>query len=386
MDLPILQFSRDEHEARIKKTCDRLNEQGLDGLILFRQESMYYLTGYDTSGYSMFQAGYLGADGRTALLTRTADRLQSKMTSIFDEVRIWFDREGAAPADELRDMLEDHGCRGKRIGIEYHAYGLTGLRAKMVDAALEGFCELVESTDLVREVRMVKSPVELDYVRKAGALCDEILAVSIEKTAPGVSVKSVYGAMMERLVSGGGDPTASRWPMGAGEAAMFGRYHTGDEVVAAQDQVIFEPAAAYRHYHAAMMYNILTGTPSDKHKAMNRAAGEAIDACLEALRPGATVGEIYDTHLRSLTEAGFGDAALAACGYTLGIAYPPSWMDWPMLWTGNPWVIEEGMVFFMHMILFDAEANLSMCIGETAIVTSGSAERVNHIPRECIVK
>lgn len=57
-----------------------------------------------------------------------------------------------------------------------------------------------------------------------------------------------------------------------------------------------------------------------------------------------------------------------------------------MMWTGNPWVIEEGMVFFMHMILFDADANLSMCIGETAIVTSGAAERVNHIPRECIVK
>ncbi len=57
MDLPILQFSRDEHKARIKKTCDRLHEQGLDGLILFRQESMYYLTGYDTSGYSLFQAG-----------------------------------------------------------------------------------------------------------------------------------------------------------------------------------------------------------------------------------------------------------------------------------------------------------------------------------------
>ena len=150
---------------------------------------MYYLTGYDTSGYSMFQAGYLGADGRTALITRTADRLQSKMTSIFDEVRIWYDREDASPADELRNMLDDHGCRGKRLGIEYHAYGFTGLRAKMVDAALEGFCELIEATDLVREVRMVKSAAELEYVRRAGQLCDQILEVSIQRTAPGVSVK-----------------------------------------------------------------------------------------------------------------------------------------------------------------------------------------------------
>ncbi len=386
MELPILQFGRDEFDARRQRTVAQMQAQGLDGLILFRQESMYYLTGYDTSGYSMFQAGYLGADGRTALITRTADRLQSKMTSIFDEVRIWYDREDASPADELRNMLDDHGCRGKRLGIEYHAYGFTGLRAKMVDAALEGFCELIEATDLVREVRMVKSAAELEYVRRAGQLCDQILEVSIQRTAPGVSVKSVYGAMMDSLISSGGDPPASRWPMGAGEAALFGRYHTGDEIVAEQDQVVFEPAAAYRHYHAAMMYNIVTGEASDKQKSMNAAAGEAIDACLDKLRPGATVGEIYDTHLGVVTKAGFGDAALAACGYTLGIAYPPSWMDWPMLWTGNPWVIEAGMVFFMHMILFDADTGLSMCIGETAIVHDGEAERVNHIPREVIVK
>ena len=56
-----------------------------------------------------------------------------------------------------------------------------------------------------------------------------------------------------------------------------------------------------------------------------------------------------------------------------------------MMWAGNPWVIEAGMVFFMHMILFDAQSGLSMCIGETALVTEGKAERLNHVPRECIV-
>ena len=383
--MQFLHFERSEYEARIETTCARMAALGLDGLILFRQESMYYLTGYDTSGYSMFQGGYLGADGRTALLTRTADRLQSKLTSIFEDIRIWYDSEDASPGDDLRNMLEDYGCRGKRLGIEYHAYGLTGLRAKMVDTALEGFCELVEATDLVREVRLVKSDAELAFVRKAGVLCDAILDVSIAKTRPGTSVKAVYADMMQALIAGGGDPTASRWPMGSGEAAMFGRYHTGDEIVTAQDQVVFEPAAAYRHYHACMMYNIVTGQLPAKQADMNKACAEAIDACQAVLKPGTTVGELFDTHKRTLEKAGFGDAALAACGYTLGASYPPSWMDWPMLWADNPQVIEAGMVFFMHMILFDKDAGLSMCIGETAIVTEGECERVNHIPREPIV-
>ena len=111
-----------------------MERDGLDGLVLFRQDSMYYLTGYDTSGYSMFQGMYLGADGALALLTRSADRIQSRETSIVEDIRIWQDREDASPGDDLRDMLEDHGCRGRRLGVEYHAYGLTGQRAKMVDA------------------------------------------------------------------------------------------------------------------------------------------------------------------------------------------------------------------------------------------------------------
>ena len=73
-------------------------------------------------------------------------------------------------------MVADHGGRGKRIGVEYHAYGLTAQRGKMVDAAFAGFCELTDASDLVRLLRLVKSPAELRYVRQAGRLADEALA------------------------------------------------------------------------------------------------------------------------------------------------------------------------------------------------------------------
>ncbi len=73
-------------------------EAKLDGVILFRQESMFYLTGYDTSGYSMFQAMYLGLDTGLTLLTRTADRIQSR--------------------DDMRQEAVDIGNRVRGIGTE----------------------------------------------------------------------------------------------------------------------------------------------------------------------------------------------------------------------------------------------------------------------------
>ena len=379
-----LQFPRGEYDRRLNAAVSALDQQGLHGVVLFRQESMYYLSGYDTSGYTMFQAMYLGVDGRMALLTRSADRIQSRVTSIIPDIRIWTDREEASPAEELRELLRDYGCENQTIGIEYHAYGLTGQRALAVNAALEGFCTLVDASDTVRLVRLVKSNLELDYVRKAGALCDEMLEVSIEHTQPGNTVKSVYGAMMQGLMTGGGDPSASRWPMGAGESAVFCRYHTGDEIIQDNDLVIFEPAAAYRHYHACMMYNIVTGDLDPRHQAMHESCVDALESCQTLLRAGNTVGELYAAHANAFQRGGYTNAALAACGYSVGISYPPTWMDWPMIWAENPQVLEPGMVFFMHMILLDDSTGLSMCLGETAIVTEGACERVNHMPRDVI--
>jgi Xaa-Pro dipeptidase len=360
----------------------KLAEAGLYGLLIFRQESMYYLTGYDTSGYSMFQGMYLGADGALALLTRSADQRQARLTSVLEDIRIWTDREGASPASELCDMVADYGGQGKRLGAEYHAYGLTAQRGKMVDAAFAGFCELVDASDLIRLLRLLKSPTELAFFRQAGKLVDQACAVSRRMTAPGVSVGAVYGEMMN--MRGDGDPTASRWPMGAGEEALLVRYHTGHGTVGPRDQVQFEIAAAYRHYHAALMYVILSGEPDPRHRHMFDACAEALDACEEALRPGNTVGQVFAAHAEVLTKAGYAGHFLNACGYTMGATYPPTWMDWPMVFAGDPQVLAPNMVFFLHMILLDSETGLSMSLGETAIITETSCEPISHAPRRLL--
>jgi Xaa-Pro dipeptidase len=380
-----LHFTREEFADRQRRTRAEMAKAGLEGLLIFRQESMYYLTGYDTSGYSMFQGMYLGADGALALLTRSADQRQARLTSVIEDIRIWTDREGADPAAELRDMVADYGGRGKRIGAEYHAYGLTAQRGKMVDAAFAGFCELVDASDLIRLLRLVKSPAELAYLREAGRLVDEVCAVSQRLTVPGASVGAVYGEMMSAIMRGDGDPSASRWPMGAGEEALLVRYHTGHGTVTPRDQVQFEIAAAYRHYHAALMYVILTGEPDPRHRHMFDACAEALDACEAALRPGDTVGQVFAAHAEVLTKAGYAGHFLNACGYTMGATYPPTWMDWPMVYAGEPQVLAPNMVFFLHMILLNSDTGLSMSLGETAIVTETGCEPISQAPRRLLV-
>src|SRR5215475_3992486 len=96
-----LHFTTEELATRRARTVEALRQRGLDGLLMFRQESMYYLTGYDTFGYVFFQCLYLGADGRLMLLTRAPDLRQAQHTSVIEDIRIWVDGPEAQPAHEL---------------------------------------------------------------------------------------------------------------------------------------------------------------------------------------------------------------------------------------------------------------------------------------------
>jgi len=64
--------------------------------------------------------------------------------------------------------------------------------------------------------------------------------------------------------------------------------------------------------------------------------------------------------------------------------YTPS-LDWPMLYTGNPYVITPGNVFFMHMILMDSDSNLAMNLGETYLVTENGNERLGKQKLDLVV-
>tara|TARA_Y100000758_G_scaffold115643_1_gene81021 strand:- start:119 stop:676 length:558 start_codon:yes stop_codon:yes gene_type:complete len=151
-----LHFTQEEFDARLLEARRRINAHNLDGLLLFKQESMYYLTGYDTDGFVLFQTLFLGVNGVLTLVTRSADRVQAGYTSIIKDVRIWLDSGSENPANDVRKMLDGHGMRGKRIGVEYDAYGLSAKRGQMLEVALESFCELVDASDLLRQQRLVK--------------------------------------------------------------------------------------------------------------------------------------------------------------------------------------------------------------------------------------
>ncbi len=374
-----LHFTEDELADRRNKVASEMQSRGLDALLIFRQESMYYLTGYDTTGYSQFQCLYMSAGGTLILLTRSADLHQAQLTSVIKDVRIWVDHADSNPGLDLRQILEEQECRGKHLGVELEAWCLTGRRWEFVRAGLDGFCTHEDASTLVSQMRIIKSPAELDYVRRAAALADEALVEAHNLATPGRPEQEILAAMESVIFRGGGDYPASRFIIGSGAQALNVRNFTGYADLGNNDQLQLEFGGTYRHYHSCLMRTILTGKPDPRHLSMHSAVVEALEACKEACRPGATFGDIFDAHAKALEGARFGGHKLNACGYSLGALYPPTWMDWPMIYAGNPVVVEPNMVIFMHMILLDWDRHLAMAFGDTVVVTPTGSETLTQM-------
>ena len=380
-----LHFPPDELAERRQRTIDAMAARGLDGLLMFRQESMYYLTGYDGFGYVFFQCLYMGADGALTLLTRAPDRSVALYTSMIEDVRVWVDAPDADPArTDLLSILDEHGCRGKRLGVEWDAYGLTARNGRRLAAALDGFAELADASDLVTRLRVVKSPSELDYVRRAAELADEALEDAIRLGVPGTHVNEVLASMQATVFRGGGDYPGNEFIIGSGPTAKLGRYQSDRHPLGGDDVLAVEHAGVYRHYHACLFRTIKVGRPNAKHEALYALALESLAACKEALKPGNTFGDVYEAYSRVMVDGGYGDSRHNACGYGLGTTFAPNWMDWPMFYRANPEVIRPGMVVFFTGGVRDREDDLFAVAGETVIVTATGHERLSRVALDYI--
>jgi Xaa-Pro dipeptidase len=372
-----LHFTTDEFAARKAALLAEMAQARLDALFLFQQESHFWLTGYDTFGFCFFQCLVLKADGRMALLTRSADRRQAERTSIIRDIRIWKDGAEANPSLDLKALASEMGLENARIGCEFESYGLVHANGRKLEAAFAGFATLVDASQIVNRLRAVKSPAEIAYVREAARLSDLADRAGIKATRAGADEGDILAAQQGAIFAGGGDYPANEFIIGSGGDALLCRYKAGRRKLDAQDQLTLEFAGAFRHYHAAIMRTHVVGEPSPRHIAYHAAARDALDACQGAMKPGGTAGDVFAAHARVFDEHGLSQHRLNACGYSLGAKFTPSWMDWPMFFEANAYELKPGMVMFAHMILMDSDTETAMCLGRTYLIGEAGAEALN---------
>lgn len=381
-----LHFQTEEYEARLESARQSLQTCGLDGILMFAPESQYWICGYDTFGFALFQCLILSSSGELHLLTRAPDFRQAQQTSILSDaqIHIWKDVEGVNPAEHLAALLSDLGLLGKNLGIETKTAGLTAFNGDLVKAALASETTLTEASDLISVLRRIKSPAEIECTRTAAELSDVALDAAIRTTHGGAFEGDILAAMQGAVFAGGGDYAGNEFILGSGQAALLCRYQSGRRHLDETDQLTLEWSGAWRRYHAAMMRTLVIGPANDTQIRMHAAAVEALVACENAIKPGAPMGDVFDAHARVFDRHGLSHARLNACGYGMGAVYNPIWVDFPMFYEGNPLPMQPGNVFFMHMILMDSETDLAMCWGHSVLLKEDGVERLSQRPLDLV--
>jgi Xaa-Pro dipeptidase len=382
-----LHFSSEEFAARRDRLAAEMAARKLDALLVFAQETSYWLTGYDTFGYCFFQCLVVTADGRDVLLTRSADLRQARATSTIADIRLWVDRgDPAAPVAQLKDLLFELGLLGARLGVEYDTHGLTAANGRRLDDALASFAKLVDASDLAPALRAVKSPAEIAYVRSAAAMADAAYAAALERIRPGADEAAILAALQGTILAMGGDFPANDVVIGSGPEALLCRSKSGRRALDAEDQITLEFAGVDRRYHAALMRTVCVGRPTPRHEELHAAARAALDAVEAAMRPGHTFGDVFDAHAAALDGRGLVAHRLNACGYSLGARFAPSWMDTPMFFRGNSSPVVAGMVLFAHMIVMDSDTGTAMCLGRTYLTGDGAPEPLSALPLDLALR
>ncbi|OED43190.1 Xaa-Pro dipeptidase [Chromatiales bacterium (ex Bugula neritina AB1)] len=380
-------FSLSEYHQRLQRTVAAIKQADFDGLLLFAPESHYYLTGYDTFGFAMFQCLVVTADGRIELLTRLPDLRQAQQTSIIadENIHIWTEVEGANPAEDLQRLLTKTGLTGGNLGIETRTAGLTAYNGNLINLALKDTVRLTEATQLMQGLRREKSKQEIAYHRRAAELSDDALDAAIETTRPGAFEGDILAAMQGAVFKGGGSYAGNEFIIGSGDTALLCRYHSGPRHLDSTDQLTLEWSGAQFRYQAAMMRTLIVGEANEKQRSMHRAAVEALVSCEEAIRPGKPMGDVYQAHAHVFDRHGLKEARMQACGYGMGAVFNPIWVDFPMFYEGNPLIMNTGNVYFLHMILMDNDTNQAMCWGHSVLVTQNGVERLSRSPLDLIV-
>lgn len=375
-------FSTEEFRSRLARVQAVIQKKGLIGLLIHSPANIYYLSGYHTSGYFAYQVLFVPQRGEPLLLVREVEKTNGDEYSwLRPEQRVMY-ADIEDPVEATARWLAELGWLSgvQAIGIEKAESALTvrqfeGLRDKI------GKIELKDASGLVGRVRLIKSPQELQYIRKAAAILDIGFAAGLKTLAVGKSENEVVAAILDAQGRAGSEYPSLPHYLSSGRRMYLNHATPTQKIIEKGDVLKFEVTACIKRYSAAVMRTAVMGKPSDNLLRTSELLIKNQDNAFDMMRPGAVAGDVDKIVRQPVLAAGLRKTYHSRIGYSLGVGFPPLSGEWEscQFMAGDKWLLEANMVF--HMIV---NAN-GISFSETILVTEKGAERLGSIERQLIV-
>jgi Xaa-Pro dipeptidase len=368
-------FAREEFLARVAKVQARLAGMGCDALLAFQPESVTYLTGFFTRGYSTFQFAIVPAQGEPGVLCRDVAAYYLDTTCVFADRAMWADGDDRF-AVARKFLARKLGASG-RIAIEMSAWQLNAQRWEQLKAAFPDYV-FVDAGDLVQSLRLIKSPAEIAYQRKAGKAAEAGMRAGAAVAKPGVSEREIAAEVCAALIRGGSD-LPGPGPLSSGERAYHLHGGFTDRVLGMGDTLQLECTPSVRYYHARFMRTIKVGSATPEERKKLRKIIAVQDRALAEVGPGVPAAVPDRIYREGILSEGLRKDYTNKTFYSIGLMMPPVGGEPLEAAPGCTWVFEPGMTFHTY-VLAD-----SFGFSETITITPDGYERLTNFPRELIV-
>jgi Xaa-Pro dipeptidase len=378
-------FPFEEYERRLSELRVRIAERLLDAVVITDPENIMYLTDYQTTGYSFFQALVVPLDQEPFMITRAME--ESNIIA-----RTWVERTRPYPdtgdaIQMLVDALREFGLSNKRIGYERNSYFFPAYQQDFVHTTLtEG--KLLDCFGIVEQGRICKSAVEIDLMKKAAAATEAGMKAGLEAANAGVTENEIGAAISEGMFRAGGEPPAVMPYVTSGPRSMIGHATWEGRTVQPGEHVFLEVGGCYRRYHTAMMRTVVLGELSDSmYKAQERMK-MALKAVHDTVQPGMTVSDVDNMIRNIITNNDVGARLVTRSGYSIGIAFPPSWDEGYIcsLKQGESAILQEGMTFHIIPWMWGVDGDKTCGISDTIYVTADGCKSFFSMDRDFTVK
>jgi Xaa-Pro dipeptidase len=378
-------FSLAEFDSRRERVRQALSSAGLDWLVAFHPVTIHWLTGSDAKSYQEFQCLLFSADeGRVILFAREGERNELEDDALFDELYTFNGGEPEDPLLAFQEAARALNLFSRRLGVERPAYYLhpehdARLRALLGDAIA------ADATNLVHDLKLVKSPAELQYIRRAGQIADEAMKVFAESLRPGKTELAVAAETYRGLLSAGSGLAASPMNLVSGERSCYSHGAPTERPLRAGDYGHVEYGAAYKRYTATIGRQFCIGAPTARMQELYDVVRQAQDACFAEIRDGAAATAPHEAAKAVIAGAGLDHARVHTTGYGLAPGFPPSWAEPLHLFGGSQYTLRAGMVVTVEPAVFLHDERLGARLIDNVLVTETGGEWLTGFGRDLIV-
>jgi Xaa-Pro aminopeptidase len=380
-----LPFEMSEFDRRMKRVREEMAGQGVDVLMVFKPENYFYLTAFQGAYYA-YVCLILPIEGEPIFVVPALEELNVlaltwvKRTAPYS---VFAPPPLNDPAAHTAQVLKEEGFDKKRIGIELGSWWQTPAQYEQLQKALPS-SEFVDASGLIDGVRVIKSEPELACIRKAGEILTDAMYEGINAIMDGRTENDIASKIVERLMLRGSDP-ASFWPtVSSGPRTALPHNVWAGRRFKPGDPIFIEFGGVVNRYHATMMRTAVIGPPSKELKEMFDVTCEALNRGIEAVKPGVTSGEVDGVVRGTIRKAGYGDCFRHRSAYTIGIGFPPSWVEAPFIKENDPAILQPGMVFHMVPVVF--RHNMGIGLSEPIAVTEKGCQVLASVERKLFIR